>query len=186
MNFMPVVPAAAACAALLAMAAVQAQDVPPIKPGLWQVKSERKIDGKAAPDPLEQVRNSPPEMRRQMEAMMRERGVDSSGGPGEMKLCLSRESLEQGRWQGDQAQCKTTITSRTANVWKWRSVCKSPQAESDGESIFHSPESYTVKSTTKLKMRGKTENHQTTLNGKWLGADCGSLPAVKPQVQPVQ
>jgi Protein of unknown function (DUF3617) len=171
---------------VLATGTALAQDAPPIKPGLWQVHSERLVDDQKAPDPLEQVKNMPPEMRQQMEAMMRERGIDSSGGPGEMKLCMSRESLEEGRWQGDQKQCKTTITSRTASAWKWHSVCKTPNAESDGESIFHGPESYTVKSTTRIKMQGKTQNHQTTMEGKWLGADCGTLPAVKPQPAPVQ
>ena len=54
-----------ALATLLCSAALaaQAQTAPPIKPGLWQVQSEREINGQKAPDPMEQMKNLPPEAR---------------------------------------------------------------------------------------------------------------------------
>ena len=41
------------------------------------------------------------QVRKRMEAGMKERGIDMSGGPGQMKMCLSRESLDSGQWQGE-------------------------------------------------------------------------------------
>src|SRR6202795_643645 len=44
----------------------QAQTAPPIKPGLWQVHSEREVDGKKVqmPDMSERFKDMPPETRK--------------------------------------------------------------------------------------------------------------------------
>jgi hypothetical protein len=174
-----------AALALVFGGGAQAQTAPPIKPGLWQITSDRQIDGQAAPDLGEHLKQMPPEMRKRMEANMKLQGVDMSGGPGSMKICQTRESLDQGRWQGEQGSCKTDFSSRTGNSWKWRSTCTQPPSESDGEASFSNPESYTVKSSTKMTMQGQTRVTKMTMNGKWLGADCGDLkPLAPPQAKP--
>src|SRR5688572_5613257 len=103
-------------AAAALSAAAHAQTTPPIKPGLWQVNVEN--DGQKMPDMGEHLKNLPPEQRRQVEAMMKERGVDMSGGG--MKICHTKESLDQGKWQAEQGSCKTDVLSRTSTQWKWR------------------------------------------------------------------
>lgn len=165
-----VVAAALACAAQ-----AHAQSAPPIKPGLWRVVVEN--DGQKMPDMSEHLKNMPPEQRRQMEAMMKERGIDMSGGASGMKLCLNKESLDQGKWQGEQGKCKTDILSRTSTQWKWRSVCTDPKAESVGEANFADPENYTVTSTTTMASApgGAPRTVKSTVRSKWLGADCGDL-----------
>ena len=119
-----------------------------------------------------------PEARKQFEAAMRQKGMDIGGG-GPVKMCMSREVLDQGQWQGRQGGCKTEFTSRTATSWKWRTQCAKPQASGEGEAVFASPEAYTVKSTMKSTVDGHTRTTHTTVSGKWLGADCGSLPPMK-------
>jgi hypothetical protein len=157
--------------------ATLAQTAPPIKPGLWELHSEREVDGQKAADPSDEVKQMRPEARKQLEAVMREKGMDVAGGP--VKVCMSREVLDQGQWQGQQSGCKTEFTSRTATTWKWRTQCDKPQSTGDGEAVFASPEAYTVKSTLKSTVEGKARTTRTTVQGRWVGADCGTLPPMK-------
>lgn len=169
-------------AAALAGAA-HAQSSPPIKPGLWQVQVEN--DGQKMPDMSEHLKNMPPEQRKQVEAMMKQRGVDMSGGAGGMKVCHTKESLDQGRWQAEQGNCKTDILSRSSTQWKWRSACTHPKAESVGEANFDNAESYTVVSTTTMAGPGGTpKTVKSTIRSKWLGADCGDLKPIQPPKKP--
>lgn len=158
-----------------------AADAPPIKPGLWQVRSERAVDGVKAPPMAAQMNNLPPEVRKQMEAMMKQKGVDMSGGSGDIKLCLSKESLDQNQWlaqkNGD-ANCKTEIKSRSGSRWTWHSSCIDPKSETDGEAVFNSPESYTMKVATIMTMKGETKTMNMTNTSTWLGANCGDLKPI--------
>ena len=160
-----------------------AQSAPPIKPGLWQVQSEREVDGQKAqaPDMSERMKNMPPETRRQIEAMMKQRGVDMSGGSmNDMKICLSKDSIDPDQWQRNQGSCKTDYISRTGTMWKWHTSCREPAAETDGEAHFNSSDSYTVKTATTMTIQGQTRTTRMTLNSKWLGPDCGDVKPVTP------
>jgi hypothetical protein len=164
---------------IIGSVAVQAQ-TPPIKPGLWQVQTERETDGKKAPELGEHMKNMSPAMRERMQANMKQHGIDMSGPPGQMKMCHSRESLDQGRWQGEQGNCKTDITSRSSSTWKWHATCAQPPSVSDGEATFSGAEAYTVKNTSTMTLQGKTSTTKMVMNAKWLGADCGDLKPMAP------
>ena len=163
-----------------AISPTQAQTAPPIKPGLWEIRSEREIDGTKAPDPNEQMKNLPPEVRAKVEAMMKEKGIGVGEG-GMNRVCLSRESLDQGQWQGQSDNCKTDFTNRSTSSWKWRSVCTKPDSESDGEALFSSNENYTVKTLMKTKVQGQDRLTRTTIHAKWAGNDCGDIKPVQPK-----
>jgi len=171
-------------AGLLAVcAAAQAQSTPPsppIKPGLWQVQTDNETDGKKMPDMGAQLKTMSPEMRKRMEDNMKQHGIDMSGGPGQMKMCMTRESLDAGKWQGQQTRCKTDF-STGGSVWKWHSTCDQPPSVTDGEAAFASAEAYTVKSSTTMTMQGKQHLSKMSLSAKWLGADCGDLKPISPQ-----
>ena len=126
-------------AAVPALAAAQAA---PVKPGLWEVRSERQ-DGKQTAPSAEAMKNLTPETRAKVEAMMKQQGV-AIGSDGANRVCLSKESLDAGRWQTS-ANCKTDFGSRSASAWKWHSVCPQTDTTIDGEAVFASPESYTVR-----------------------------------------
>ncbi|HET7796131.1 MAG TPA: DUF3617 domain-containing protein [Rhizobacter sp.] len=164
----------------LAAGPVLAQTAPPIKPGLWQVHSEREIDGKKAPDLGEQLKGMSPAMRERMAANMKQHGIDISGPPGQMKICQTREALDAGKWQGEQGQCKTDFGSRSNSAWKWKSTCSQPESVTVGEAAFANPENYTVKSTTTMAMQGQSHVTRMTLKAKWLGGDCGDLKPMQP------
>jgi len=160
-------------------ASAQAQNTPPIKPGLWQMQMANEVDGQKAPDMAEALKNVPPEMRKQMEAMMKQRGVDMGAGGG-TRICQNRESLDQGRWKGEQGRCKTDMLSQSASSWKWRSRCTEPESETEGEAVFTGPESYTVNARSTTRVAGQMRQTNTSINAKWLGADCGDLKPMKP------
>ncbi len=155
---------------------------PPIKPGLWQVHSEREVDGQRQqmPDMSERMRNMPPEVRQRMEAMMKERGVDMARG-GDMRICLTKESLDRERWRDERGTCKTDYSSRSGNTWTWHTSCREPASETDGEATFASSESYTVKTTTRMNVQGEARASRMTLASKWLGADCGDVKPITPR-----
>lgn len=160
---------------------VQAAEAPPIKPGLWQVHSERAVDGVKAPAMNTQIDKLPPEVRKQMEAMMKQKGVDVSGGGSDIKLCLNKESLDQNQWlggKGGQQNCKTEVKTRDSARWTWHTSCGAPASETDGEAIFHSPESYTLKMATITSLQGEPKTLNMTTTSTWLGANCGDLKPI--------
>jgi len=111
---------------------------------------------------------------------MKKQGI-ALGSGGVSKVCHSRESLDQDLWQEQSERCKTDMLSRSASSWKWRSSCKQPDLEIDGEALFAGPESYTVKTSMKMASAGATSTTRTTVTAKWLGNDCGDL---KPSQRP--
>ena len=164
--------------ALIGAATLASAQVPPIKPGLWQVQTERSVDGKPAPDMSERMKSLPPAARQQMEAMMKQRGVDTSGGA--MRICMTRETLDQGRWNETNPRCKTEFGTRSASTWKWRSVCTQPDATSEGEAVFHSPESYSMTVNSTMQVKGQTRSSKQVAKMQWVGADCGDVKPMSP------
>jgi uncharacterized protein DUF3617 len=161
--------------------ASHALDAPPIKPGLWQVRSEHAVNGTKAPPMTDHLKNLPPEARKQVEAMMKQKGLDMSGSPGDIKLCLSKESLDQNQWLGHKnasQNCKTEVKTRSNSRWTWHSSCTDPKSETDGEAIFANPENYTMKVATVMTAQGETKTMNMTNTSAWLGANCGDLKPI--------
>ena len=169
------------CAAILLSAApawAQAQ-TPPIKPGLWEVKSEASADGQKTTQPADRLQGLSPQVRAQLEASMKQKGV-ALGAGGVNRICFSKESMDPARW-GESASCKTDYGARSNSAWKWRSVCTQPEMTIDGEAIFANSESYTVRTTTTMQRKGEMKTSQRTIQAKWLGADCGDLKPFDPK-----
>jgi Protein of unknown function (DUF3617) len=183
--------------ALLALATLPAaaQTAPPIKPGLWTVE-KYESSGDGAPNAgqrkemADALKNMPPEQRAQMEAMMKQRGIDmgamaSGGGPQGMKMCYDRASLDQNAWQGEQGRCKTDFTQRSATAWKWTSACTQPPSTGQGEARFDGADRYTVDFTSTVTEGGKPRTSRHTMTMRRLGDDCGGLKPIQ-QMRPPQ
>ena len=168
----------AALAAGLACSVALAQ-TPPIKPGLWEVRSERQIDGKSAAPPDHSLNDLKPEVRARVEAMMKQKGM-AAGSDGASRVCFTKNSIDAGRWQNS-AACQTDYSTRSASAWKWRSVCPASGTTVDGEASFVNAENYTVSTTSTHSFRGDTKTTQTTIKAHWLGADCGDLKPFDPK-----
>lgn len=165
-------------AAALAPAFVAAQ-TPPIKPGLWEVRSDRQIDGRQAGPPADAMKNLSPEVRAKIQAQMKANGV-AMGNDGANRICLDKSSLDAGRWQSRATTCKTEYSTRSASGWKWHSTCTQPESTSDGEAVFANAENYTVSTTSTYTFRGEAKTTHMTIKAKWVGADCGDLKPVDP------
>lgn len=163
-----------------------AQSAPPIKPGLWEVQMERE-GGPKPPDMSAHLKNMPPEQRARMEAMMKERGVDMSGGMNKLKVCLDKDSLDQGRWHGEHDNhCQTDMHSSGTSKWTWHAVCGAPtHTVTDGEATFTNAENYVVKSTTTMTMQGQPQTIKSTIRSKWLSAQCGDIKPVQAMKAPL-
>jgi hypothetical protein len=179
---------AAVLSLLLGIAATsQAQTAPPIKPGLWQVKPERAVNGAPAVDMSDRMKSMSPEVRKQVEAGMKARGMAPAGPGGQMRVCFTREFLDRGHWQAQSPGCKTESKIRTGNTWAWHTSCTAPASETDGQASFKDSENYVVKTATKMTMNGQPHATQTTITAKWLGSDCGDVkPFAPPQAPPAK
>jgi hypothetical protein len=165
--------AVAAVIFLIIGAAAAPAQVAPIKPGLWQVQSEREINGQKAPDMSERLKNMPPERRAQIEAMMKKQGIDIGGNT--TKVCQTSEMLDSKKFANPVPDCTTTFSSRTNSSWKAHTSCPQNHIESDVEIVFANPENYTVKSDSTIATDGQTRTSRMTMTGKWLSADCGDI-----------
>jgi hypothetical protein len=164
----------------LAAASCALAQTPPIKPGLWEVRTDRTVGGQKMPDMSERLQGMPAEQRKRMEAMMKQRGVDTSSGA--LRICMTRETLDQGHWQdGGAANCKTDVISRSGSTWKWHSVCTQPAVTSDGESVFHDQENYTVSIRSTVTMQGQPRESTMVSKAHRLGADCGDVKPIAPR-----
>lgn len=181
---------ATALAATLTTHAVAADAPPPIKPGLWEVVNEgQQLNGQAMPDYTAQMadamKNMPPQMRKQMEAQMKSRGVQmapGSGGGMAVRMCLTPDMLAQNRWQKSEENCKSEIVSRSGSTWKWKVTC--PQGKGDGTTTFSGSEAYSTQMHMTMVHDGRPQTMDMTHRAKWLGADCGSVKPVSPPPAP--
>ena len=129
---------------------------PPIKPGLWEVKSDGSVDGRKTAQPAGRLQGLSPSLRAQFEAAMKEKGV-AMGPGGVNRMCFARESMDPARW-GEAMSCKTEYGARSHSSWKWQSVCTQPERTIDGEATFANPESYRIHTTTTMKTGDRSED----------------------------
>jgi len=158
--------------------------VPPVKPGLWEVRmSMLDADGHevVAPEQAALSRMSP-EARARMAEAMKARGVSMPDANGVTRACLTKALFESGSWQqlASDTGCTTNFSTQSATAWKWHSSCTTMKSESDGETVFTSGERYKTKVTTTSTVMGKTKTSTRMLEGKWLGADCGDVKPLTP------
>ncbi|MEP6915149.1 MAG: DUF3617 family protein [Acidobacteriota bacterium] len=171
------------CFALGAFAAGGPPPVPPVKPGLWEVRSSMlDADGHEMERPeMAAMSRMTPEVRARMAEVMKARGLSMPDASGVTKACLTKEMFESGAWQqmAADAGCTTTYSTSSSTAWKWHTSCATLKSESDGESAF-TPESYRTQVKTTSAMTGKTNTSTRTIQGKWIGANCGDVKPFTP------
>jgi len=153
--------------------------VPPIKPGLWEVKGSM-LDASGKPQaPPEQsaMANMPPELRARMAEMMKARGVSMPDANGVIRICQTKETFDSGKWQSlaASAGCTSEYSVQSGSNWKFHSSCPKLKSESDGELVFTNAENYTSKVTTTSSLLGKQNTQTRVSTAHWLGANCGDV-----------
>jgi hypothetical protein len=170
----------------LAAGAASATAQQSLKPGLWEI--QHRMSGnpgleKQMEEARKQMAALPPEQRKQMEAMMASSGVQMGPGGNSMRMCMTKEMAERNEVPANQGDCKVTNQSRSGNTMKMAFTCTNPPSSGESQVTFTSPEAYAMKTTVNTTAGGKPEKMTMEGNGKWLGADCGS---VKPMAPPAK
>ncbi|TAK94423.1 MAG: DUF3617 domain-containing protein [Aquabacterium sp.] len=168
-----------------------AADVPPMKPGLWEVTPDSQmINGKPLPDMsaklAEQMKRMPPEMRAQMEAQMKARGLQMAPGSNgmAMRMCITKDMLNQNRWQKMDGRCQNTSLKQSGSTWSWKFSCTEPASEGEGSTTFQGSEAYTSDMEIRSSRNGQTQTMNMKHHAKWLSSDCGGLKPFEPPSKP--
>jgi hypothetical protein len=174
------VPALLLCAGLATGSAL-AQT---IKPGLWeftqasQLPPERQAQMAKAQKAME---NMSPEQRKMMEGLMGQHGVSVglSGGVVTVKACITKEQAERNlATVGQQGKC-TQDSQRTGNVIKTHFVCSESATEGDSTVTLKGDSAFSNQLRITRQANGKPETTTIAGEGRWLGADCGSIAPMK-------
>ena len=169
-------------------------EAPPLKPGLWEIVTEsQQLNGKAMPDHqgemAEQMKSLPPEVRKQVEAQMKSAGVQlgtAKGGGMSVQMCMSKEMLDENRWQGADGQCQSKMLGRTGDTWNWKMVCTKPPGHGEGATTMApGGQAYASQMRMTMEQGGKPQTMAMKHRGTWISADCGSLKPLMPNVLPV-
>ena len=156
-----------------------------LKPGLWEISNKMKGSAemdKAMAEMQAQLASMPPDQRKQMEAMMSQRGVRmapnaGAGGGMTMQMCMTKEMVERNDVPM-QDGCTVTRQQRTGNTMKMAFHCTKPPSSGEGEFTFMGSEAYKSHMVVNTQAKGKPEKMEMDGTGKWLGADCGSIKPV--------
>lgn len=148
-----------------------------IKAGLWDMQMQNSLNGKALPDVVQMMAKMPPEARQTMQNAMRQ---DNSsvrfGANGNMQHCLTAEQIAKNDLmaQDPKNPCAITVLNQSKTLLKISIDCKQPKANGIVETTVQNGESYTSVSDLNMIQGGQSMRLQSTVKGKWLGADCGS------------
>lgn len=165
----------------LAATAVQAQT---LKPGLWEINN--KMGGnpeleRAQAKMQQQLAGMAPAQRKQMEAMLAQRGVRMTPGAAgtNVQVCMTREMAERNDVPVRNG-CTATRQPRSGNTMHVAFTCSNPASSGEGEFTFTSPEAYRSHMTLHSQEGGRPQTMTMDTTGKWLGADCGSVKPLAP------
>lgn len=156
-----------------------------MKPGLWEFKQTPQLD-KAQQAQMAQAQKAmesmPAEQRKMVEQMMAQRGVsvNMSGGLITVKTCITKEQAERDQAPVAQQGNCTQESKRSGSVIQTHFVCTNPASEGDAIVTLRGSEGFTNDVTIRHQRQGKTETTKVSGEGRWLGADCGSVQPTKP------
>lgn len=151
--------------------AVHAADV--MKPGLWEIKSSNRMEGRKMP--------AMPTLSHEQQAQMKAMGIKMPAMSGNgmeitVRHCVTPEQAKTGvpPQPKDRGQCKQANATRNGNKVSWSIECTGEHAASGhGTVTFNSPESYSGESTMTVKeSRMGPMTMQQQFSGKWIAAAC--------------
>jgi hypothetical protein len=157
----------AACAALLAPAALAAHG----KVGTWQLTTKMGGGMAAMPD----MSKLPPDVQARMKA----HGVQMNAGGMTAKFCMTEDQVKNDKPQltRPNSPCKAENLKLTGNTFSADMVCTG-QMNGKGhiDLTFDSAEHYSGHQTMNISMEGKTMTHEMFMDAKWLSPEC-TVPA---------
>jgi hypothetical protein len=168
-----------ACAGLAIAGVGQAADFvkPDIKPGLWEVTNNPQVTGDM-PISEDQLAKMTPEQRTHMEAAMKA-GMASANQPHTYKECMTPEKIARG-FDIDKREgkaCKRKIVSSTPNELHMHDECDDTTRKTVSDVLFQvkGGTQMTGKINVVITSGTKTMTVNSTVQGKYLAADCGTV-----------
>jgi len=149
-----------------------------VKTGLWEVSVQTQFSG-APPFASEKLDKMPPEQRARIEAAM-QASMANAAKPRLAKHCLTPEKLAQGldveRGGSDEA-CQQKIVKNTSSELQITKTCVTAEGNTVMDQHFTLSGSDQVAGTIHAvrTTNGQSSNINSTLQGKWLSTDCGSV-----------
>jgi hypothetical protein len=153
-----------------------------MKPGLWELSSKISSSDPAVQEGLaavqQQLANMAPEQRQQIEQAMRQHGVQvdlAPGGAMRTKICMTREMIERQEFPVQEGDCRQTTTRVSDTRVKVAFSCTNPpDVSGDGEITMLNDTTYRAH----MRVRSDHGAAETDVTGKWLSANCGSIPPI--------
>ena len=171
---------AGAAAVMLAYAA----DTPQlnVKLGLWEIATHPQVNGNL-PITDEQLAKLPPDQRAKFEAAM-QAAIARGAQPRIFKECMTAEKRSHGFEAGSdpsKTNCKVTLVTNTSNEFESHRECVSDDGKQSTSVHFQVVSSDHVAGTVNalISHGGKTMTVNSTMEGKWLGADCGAVKDIE-------
>lgn len=165
------------CSGLVLGVAAHAADNTPlnVKPGLWEMNVDSEGSG-AAPIPPDVLARMSPEQRAKLEAVMQHAMAPQHRV---VKRCVTQADIDKGfeeMEQRDGGKCTHTVTSSTPALRTGSFTCTGRENTS-GTYRFEarSPEAVVADWDVTVSNSGKAMRMKNVTQGRWLGADCGSV-----------
>jgi len=159
-----------------ALPALAADNTPlNVKPGLWETTLDSERSG-TPPIPPEALAKMSPEQRAKLEA-----AIQQSLGPQHRvaKRCVTQADIDKG-FEGMErmghGNCTQNVTSSTSSLRAGSFSCTGAQTTSGTYRVeARRPDSVVANWDVTVGNGDKAMKMKSVMQGKWLGADCGSL-----------
>ena len=152
-----------------------------VKPGLWEFSSAGQANG-MPPIPDEALARLTPEQRQQFQAAIQS-SMGSASKPKLFKECITPEKVAQGFdvQESKDSTCQRSVVSSTSSEFAIHAVCTRTEGSTTIDSHYQLNGSDQVAGTVHVvtSREGKTMTIDSSVNGKWLGASCGSITGIQ-------
>ncbi len=147
-----------------------------VKPGLWEVTSQGEASG-MPPIPPQALAQMSPEQRAQVMAAM-QGAMSRINQPNVTRSCITQKILDRGldlQRQGNE-NCKQNVISSTSQSLDMHVECTGQQ-RANGTLHIDAINTETFSGTFDVVTTDGTNTMtmKRTMQGKWLGSDCGSV-----------
>ncbi len=144
--------------------------------GLWEVTSQGETTG-MPPIPPEALARMTPEQQQKVKAAMAE-AIGRSGQPTVTRACITQQQLDRGLHFSprEQPNCRQTTLNTSAHTMDAHMVCTGQQHATGNLHVAATDRQAITGNFDFVSTDGKnTITIKRTLQGKWLGSDCGSV-----------
>jgi hypothetical protein len=147
-----------------------------VRTGLWEVTSMGETSG-MPPIPPEVLARMTPEQRAAMMA-----ALGNTGKPDIVRSCITEKTLQRGLDfnRGESGNCKRTMLQNTSRQVDVRLECTGEQ-KATGTFKIQASDRQTISGRLDMVVASgaNTMTIKRTLQGKWLGSDCGKVKSVE-------